>query len=229
MVTGVSCTITAQFISTPLQNTNRKYPLTHAGKIDLLALNAGIGGKGTWSDSAYFQKILSVNIFGVINGLNTLLPLATTSSLSHPTAIIITGSKQGITNPPGNPAYNASKSAVKTLAEHLSFDLASSSPSASVHLLIPGWTFTGLSGNVVGGSREKPKGAWSPEQVVEYLEGKMAEGKFYVVCPDNDVSEETDKKRMLWAANDIVQGRPPLTRWRDEYKAEAEEVSLLVW
>jgi NAD(P)-dependent dehydrogenase (short-subunit alcohol dehydrogenase family) len=55
---------------------------------------------------------------------------------------VITGSKQGITNPPGNPAYNASKAAVKSLAEHLGFDLKDTR--TSVHLLVPGWTFTGL-------------------------------------------------------------------------------------
>ena len=59
--------------------------------------------------------------------------------------------------------------------------------------------------------------------MVEYLEGKIAEGKFYVVCPDGDVSEELDRKRMLWGANDLVQGRPPLTRWREDWKGEAEE------
>jgi NAD(P)-dependent dehydrogenase (short-subunit alcohol dehydrogenase family) len=171
---------------------------------------------------------MGVNLFGIIHGLNTLLPLVTsTSTASHPSSVIITGSKQGITNPPGNPAYNASKAAVKTLAEHLSFDLSKSSPTTSVHLLVPGWTFTGLSGNEPfaqgAEKKEKPAGAWSPEQVVEYLEGKMTEGKFYVICPDNDVSEETDKKRMLWDREDLVQGRPPLTRWREDYKVEAEE------
>lgn len=198
------------------------------GKISLLALNAGIGLKGSWSDGSYFHKIMAVNLFGVIHGLNTLLPLVTsTSTASDPSSVVITGSKQGITNPPGNPAYNASKAAVKTLAEHLSFDLSKSSPTTSVHLLVPGWTFTGLSGNAPFAQgvekKEKPTGAWSPEQVVEYLEGKMTEGKFYVICPDNDVSEETDKKRMLWDREDLVQGRPPLTRWREDYKAEAEE------
>lgn len=191
--------------------------------IDLLALNAGIGGKGTWSDTNYFTKILSVNLFGVIYGLNTLLPLVS-SSPSSPASVIITGSKQGITNPPGNPAYNASKSAVKTLAEHLSFDLAKSSPHTSVHLLVPGWTFTGLSGNnPTGPKKDKPAGAWSPEQVVEFLEERIGQGKFYIICPDNDVTEELDQKRMLWGANDLVQGRPPLTRWREEWKDENEK------
>lgn len=80
---------------------------------------------------------------------------------------------------------------MKALAEHLSFDLAKEAPSTSVHLLVPGWTFTGLSGNEPfkeGEGKEKPQGAWSADQVVEYLEGKMAEGKFYVLCPDNGTS-----------------------------------------
>jgi NAD(P)-dependent dehydrogenase (short-subunit alcohol dehydrogenase family) len=103
------------------------------GKINLLVLNAGIGLQGSWEDSSYFHKIMDVNLFGVIHGLNTLLPLITeSSSASTPASIVITGSKQGITNPPGNPAYNASKAAVKALAEHLSFDLSKSSPATSV-------------------------------------------------------------------------------------------------
>lgn len=52
---------------------------------------------------------------------------------------------------------------------------------------------------------------------------KMQENKFYIICPDNDVTEETDKKRMLWSVGDIVNGRPPLTRWRPEFKEEVEE------
>lgn len=143
-----------------------------------------------------------------------------------PTAVVITGSKQGITNPPGNAAYNASKSAVKTLAEHLSYDVRGN-PNVSVHLLVPGWTYTGLTtGNKAGlepdSEEGKPPGAWTPGQVARFLEKKMEQGAFYVLCPDNDVGELTDRKRMLWAVGDLVHGRPPLSRWREEWKAEAE-------
>ncbi len=138
-------------------------------------------------------------------------------------AIIITGSKQGITNLPGNPAYNASKAAVKTLAEHLELRPAGGEPDrrapagagVDLHRSRAG------TGPVAGG--RKPAGAWWPDQVVEYLEAKMAEGKFYVLCPDNDVAEETDKKRMLWSVGDAIEGRPPLTRWRDEWKTKAQD------
>jgi len=119
-------------------------------------------------------------------------------------------------------AYNASKFAVRALAEHLSYDLRGSQ--TSVHLLVPGWTFTGLSGNNPSAStkKEKPEGAWTGEQVAEHLYKRMNEGKFWVLCPDNDVSEDTDRRRMLWTAGDAVYGRLPLSRWREEYQDEAK-------
>lgn len=194
------------------------------GKIHLLALNAGRSVKSAWDDIESFHATLDTNLYGVINGIHACLETVrrTAKAGGAKTAIVITGSKQGITNPPGNPAYNASKAAVKTLAEHLSWDLRGT-PEIAVHLLVPGWTFTGLTGNKAGGTAQKPDGAWWPEQVVEFLEKKMAEGKFYVLCPDNDVSEETDKRRMLWSVGDLVQGRPPLSRWREEYADEARQ------
>jgi NAD(P)-dependent dehydrogenase (short-subunit alcohol dehydrogenase family) len=161
---------------------------------------------------------LDTNLYGVINGITTFLP-AIQAQNDTPASIIITGSKQGITNPPGNPAYNVSKSAVKTLAECLSFELRETK--ISVHLLVPGWTFTGLTRR--HGATEKPQGAWWPSQVADYMYEKMGEGKFYIICPDNDVTEDVDKRRMLWSVGDIVHGRPPLTRWRPEYKDEAEK------
>lgn len=163
------------------------------------------------------KKILQTNLFGVIHGLNTFIPRIKTQST--PAAIVITGSKQGITNPPGNPAYNASKAAVKTLAEHLNYDLRASP--VSVHLLVPGWTFTGLSGGGPESAKQKPPGAWSSEQVAQFLLQKMEAGCFYVICPDNEVSEDMDKKRMMWSAGDLVYGRKPLSRWREEYKEES--------
>ncbi|EME45408.1 hypothetical protein DOTSEDRAFT_71209 [Dothistroma septosporum NZE10] len=188
-------------------------------KLDFLHLNAGIGLNGKWTDSSYFQKIFDVNLFGVVNGINTFFPHFD-SNHDEQKAIIVTGSKQGITNPPGNPAYNASKSAVKTIAEHLHFDLAKSSPKTSVHMLVPGWTFTGIT---AGNHKTKPDGAWSAEQVADYLYKKMSEDKFYVICPDNDVDWETDRKRMTWTMGDIVYERKPQSRWLDEFKEEAAE------
>lgn len=186
-------------------------------RVDFLMLNAAIATKSIWEDTAYFHKIMDTNLFGVINGIATFLPSIRANPA--PSAIVITGSKQGITNPPGNPAYNASKAAVKSLAEHLSYDLRSTS--TSVHLLIPGWTHTGITG--AGTAKQKPDGAWTPQQVASHLEDKMGEDIFYILCPDNDVTVDKDRRRMLWTTGDVINERPPLSRWREEYKAEAEE------
>lgn len=188
-------------------------------KLDFLHLNAGIGLNSDWTDSSYFRKVFDVNLFGVINGINTFFPHFENNN-GEQKAIIVTGSKQGITNPPGNPAYNASKSALKTITEQLHFDLAKSSPKTSVHLLVPGWTFTGIGG---GMAKTKPDGAWAAEQVAEYLYQKMGEDKFYAICPDNDVDWETDRKRMTWAMGDVVYERKPQSRWLEEFKDEANE------
>mgnify|MGYP002350942982 CR=1 FL=1 len=102
------------------------------------------GKQGKIADRGKPLKILETNLFGVIHGINTFLPvIKAAGSESKQTGIVITGSKQGITNPPGNPAYNASKAAVKSLAEQLDFELKDNA-NTSVHLLVPGWTFTSL-------------------------------------------------------------------------------------
>ncbi|KAL8296842.1 hypothetical protein RB597_006114 [Gaeumannomyces tritici] len=188
------------------------------GAVSLLALNAGIGCRSGWDDAAPFRGTMDVNFFGVVNGVAALLPMVRRAA--GPAAVVITGSKQGITNPPGNPAYNASKAAVRSVAEHLAYDLRGDADPA-VHLLVPGWTFTAMTG--ADGSRGKPAGAWLVSQVVDHLVAKMDEGKFYVLCPDNDVSEDTDMRRVLWSAGDLAEGRPPLTRWREEWKERAAE------
>ena len=37
------------------------------------------------------------------------------------------------------------------------------------------------------------------------------------MCPDNDVTRALDAKRVLWAAGDIAENRPPLSRWHPDY------------
>ncbi|PGH34027.1 hypothetical protein GX50_03174 [[Emmonsia] crescens] len=207
----------------------RKVGEVFPGGVDLLMLNAGANFKPKvpempWGDPEYFQKTFSTNIMGVVNGLSVFLPVVTASA-DESRAIIITGSKQGITNPPGakNPAYNASKSAVKSIAEQLNHDLLPNK-NISTHLLIPGWTYTSMTGNSgVVSDGKKPKGAWLPEQVAGYMYDKMGNGEFYIICPDDDVSEPLDRARMAWAMGDVMERRPPLSRWNDMWKDVAAE------
>ena len=65
--------------------------------------------------------------------------------------------------------------------------------------------------------------AWQPEHVADRLLACMARGDFYVICPDNETTEEMDHARMQWNLDDIVKKRPALSRWHADYKREFEE------
>jgi NAD(P)-dependent dehydrogenase (short-subunit alcohol dehydrogenase family) len=185
------------------------------GEVAVLMNNAGTApGGGPWDHYERWQRVLSVNLWGVINGVQTFTPPMLAQKT--PCAIINTGSKQGITCPPGDTAYNVSKAGVKVLTEALAHSLRNEEGSAiSAHLLIPGSTFTGMTSR---GRREKPAGAWTPDQVIDMLVDGMGRGDFYILCPDNEVTREVDNRRILWAAQDITENRPPLSRWHAEYK-----------
>ena len=185
------------------------------GEVALLMNNAGTGGGGElFGDPARLRRIIDVNLWGVVNGVQAFAP----DMIGQRTAaaIVNTGSKQGITCPPGDTAYNVSKAGVKVVTEALAHELRNTENCrVSAHLLIPGFTFTGMT---AGSRTEKPLAAWSAEQVVDFMLASMGKGDFYILCPDNDVPRELDERRILWAAGDIVENRPPLSRWHPDYK-----------
>ncbi|PHQ68163.1 MAG: hypothetical protein COB93_10610 [Sneathiella sp.] len=67
------------------------------------------------------------------------------------------------------------------------------------------------------------KGAWRPDQVIDWMMGGLRREEFYILCPDNEVSPEIDRKRILWAATDITENRLPLSRWHGGYDNEYEQ------
>jgi NAD(P)-dependent dehydrogenase (short-subunit alcohol dehydrogenase family) len=185
------------------------------GEVAVLMNNAGIGGGGgPWTNYDQWQRLIDVNLWGVINGVQTFTPAMIEQGTSG--AIINTGSKQGITTPPGNTAYNVSKAGVKVLTEAVAHELRNvEGCRITAHLLIPGFTFTGITGRA-----EKPSEAWSAEQVVEFMIDAMGRGDFYILCPDNAVTRSMDEKRIRWAADDLIENRPALSRWHPEFKNE---------
>ena len=187
------------------------------GGTDILMNNAGIQpGSRMFGPSENWQRILAVNLWGVINGSQVFAPHMIERGRAG--LIINTGSKQGITTPPGDPAYNVSKAGVKAFTEALQHELRNTPGcQISAHLLIPGFVFTGLTGH---GRSEKPAAAWTPEQTVDFMIERLEAGDFYILCPDNDVPRPLDERRILWAAGDIVENRPALSRWHSDY-AEA--------
>jgi NAD(P)-dependent dehydrogenase (short-subunit alcohol dehydrogenase family) len=182
--------------------------------VTFLMNNAGIGvPSSTLRDADAWQKTLGTNLWGVINGTQAFAP----AMMAHgqPAMIVNTGSKQGITTPPGNPAYNVSKAGVKSFTEALAHELRNTEfCNVSAHLMIPGWVHTGMT---AASGAPKPDGAWTPEQAVDFMLAALEKGDFYILCPDNDVPRNLDEKRIAWAAGDIIANRPALSRWHADY------------
>ena len=104
---------------------------------------------------------------------------------------------------------------MKAFAEALQHELRNQAGGrVNAHLLIPGFVWTPLT---YGGRAEKPAGAWTPEQTVEFMMESLRRGDFYILCPDNDVARALDERRIAWAAGDIIENRPPLSRWHPDY------------
>ncbi|HEX7759059.1 MAG TPA: SDR family NAD(P)-dependent oxidoreductase [Caulobacteraceae bacterium] len=189
----------------------------HYPDVAVLMNNAGVGGGGhAFEKPDNWRRVLETNLFGVLNAVQAFTQAMIDQG--KPAAIINTGSKQGITMPPGDTAYNVSKAGIKALTEGLQHTLRNTPGcQVSAHLLVPGFTFTGMTRP---GAGEKPPAAWTGEQVVGFMLERMASGDFYIICPDNDVSRAVDNARMTWTMQDITQNRPPLSRWHPDY-AEA--------
>jgi NAD(P)-dependent dehydrogenase (short-subunit alcohol dehydrogenase family) len=193
----------------------RDRALERFGDVALLMNNAGVGrGGGALENPEGWRRVIETNLFGVLNGVQAFTQGMIDSG--RPAAIVNTGSKQGITTPPGDTAYNVSKAGIKVLTEGLAHSLRNiPGCQVSAHLLVPGATFTGMTARRGG---EKPAGSWWPEQVADFMLERMAAGDFYIICPDNDVTREMDNARMTWAMQDITQNRPPLSRWHPDYE-----------
>jgi NAD(P)-dependent dehydrogenase (short-subunit alcohol dehydrogenase family) len=184
------------------------------GAVDVLMNNAGVGanpGK-PWENGDGWRALLGVNLWGVIHAVQAFIPGMLESG--RPGLVINTGSKQGITLPPGNSAYNTSKAGVKAYTELLAHELRQAGGTLSAHLLIPGFTYTGMTGR-----DEKPPAAWTADQVIDFTLDSLARGDFYILCPDNDVTRAMDERRVRWAADDLILNRPALSRWHPDYEA----------
>ena len=186
------------------------------GGTDILMNNAGIQpGSEMFGPLQNWRRVIGVNLWGVVHGSQVFAPGMI--ERGRPGLIINTGSKQGITTPPGDPAYNVSKAGVKAFTEALQHELRNAAGGRiSAHLMIPGFVFTGLTAK---GRTEKPAGAWTPEQTIDFMIERLDAGDFYILCPDNDVPRRLDERRILWAAGDIVENRPALSRWHPDYAA----------
>lgn len=196
----------------------REAVFSRFGPVHCLMNNAGAGiNPGLpWENPEAWRALVETNLWGVIRGCQAFIPAMLEAG--EPGVIINTGSKQGITKPPGNYAYNLSKAGVLAYTESLAHALRQIPGGAlTAHLLIPGFTYTGM---IARFAPEKPPGAWSADQVAAFLLTALDSADFYILCPDNDVTREMDEKRIQWSADDLIRNRPALSRWHPDFEAQ---------
>jgi NAD(P)-dependent dehydrogenase (short-subunit alcohol dehydrogenase family) len=132
------------------------------GPVDLLIANAGIGFENSALSfrAEDFEKHIQVNLIGVANSVETVLPGMIERRRGHLAAISSLASYRGVSKMLG---YCASKSGVNALLEGLRVELKPHG--IAVTTICPGWIKTPLTANVsISASMMEP--AYAADQIL---------------------------------------------------------------
>jgi NAD(P)-dependent dehydrogenase (short-subunit alcohol dehydrogenase family) len=122
------------------------------GAVHVLCNNAGVAPSGAvWENTvADWEWVLGVNVWGVIHGVRTFLPIMLRQDTEcH---VVNTASVAGLLSVPNMGIYCVSKHAVVTLSECLHHDLAQRRAKIGVSVLCPAYVPTGI----VDSERNRP-------------------------------------------------------------------------
>jgi NAD(P)-dependent dehydrogenase (short-subunit alcohol dehydrogenase family) len=173
------------------------------GGVDLLFNNAGIASGGAMVDTtmAEWQRLLEVNLLGVVRGCRAFLPGMLAARQGH---VINTASFAGLAGAPSIMSYGVSKAAVVALSEQLRAECADSGVRVSV--LCPAFFPTNLTQNWVGNPQLKSfaermmqKSCDSLDAVADTCVAAIERGRFMIL--------PTRREPMLWR----------IKRWLPEY------------
>lgn len=133
------------------------------GRIDIVVNNAGVGPICRISDLtlADWGWVLDINLFGVINGIHTFLPLLRSNAEGG--HIVNTASMSVFSPMATMGAYAAAKAGVAAISEVLAMELAQEESTVKVTLLTPGNVRTGISRSL----RNRPTAAGGGLQEVD--------------------------------------------------------------
>ena len=139
----------------------RDRALDRFGAVHLVHNNAGVGTGGPiWEvPEADWRWILGVNLWGVVHGIATFMPLLIEQGEGH---VVNTASIAGLTTAPFLGPYNATKQAVVAISETLYKDLQIAGIAGiGVSVLCPGFVQT----RIAESDRNRP--GWAPDRDVE--------------------------------------------------------------
>lgn len=136
------------------------------GGVHVFCNNAGVGGGGlTWEmPLSTWQWIIDVDLWGVIHGVRTFVPLLMQQPEGH---IVNTASMAGLVAGPFMGPYNAAKHGVVAISETLYNELGMAAPHVKVSVLCPGWVNT----NIADSARNRPEHLSLPSESTDPLNG----------------------------------------------------------
>jgi NAD(P)-dependent dehydrogenase (short-subunit alcohol dehydrogenase family) len=166
------------------------------GAVHLVCNNAGVfaGGRAWTIPLADWEWVLAVNLFGVVHGVRSFVPLLLEAGEGH---VVNTASMAALTAPPLSAPYVASKHAVLALSECLRQELRGTPVGVSV--VCPEAVATRISESARPGSEPRPDAALvrealrdatrrgvAPEQIAERVVAAVREDRFWVLPPPGD-------------------------------------------
>ncbi|HTU37446.1 MAG TPA: SDR family NAD(P)-dependent oxidoreductase [Acidimicrobiales bacterium] len=137
----------------------RDRALDRFGAVHLIHNNAGVGlGGPIWEVSEEdWRWILGVNLWGVVHGVHTFVPLLLDQGEGH---VVNTASIAGLIAAAFLGPYNATKQAVVAISETLFKDLQAIGAPIGVSVLCPGFVQT----RIAESDRNRP--VWAPDREV---------------------------------------------------------------
>jgi NAD(P)-dependent dehydrogenase (short-subunit alcohol dehydrogenase family) len=118
----------------------RDAALKEFGAVHVIFNNAGVAGGATiGTPKKIWDWVMSVNLDGVVNGMNAFIPLFLEQNEGH---VVNTASEAGLVGVAGMGPYNASKFAVVGISESLYHELANTGKNVHVSVLCPNFVRT---------------------------------------------------------------------------------------
>lgn len=129
--------------------------IKHFGAVHVLHNNAGVVAAGLLDDLTTndWEWTIGVNLWSVIHGVQTFLPLIKESGEGH---IINTSSSEGLQASAGTGAYNVTKFGIVAITETLSNELATF-PDINASVLCPG----PVQSRIIESERNRPEKLWN--------------------------------------------------------------------
>jgi NAD(P)-dependent dehydrogenase (short-subunit alcohol dehydrogenase family) len=162
------------------------------GTVHVVCNNAGVGGHGYPTDETpvvEWEWVLGVNLWGVIHGVKTFLPILIEQNEGH---LINTASVAGLISLPYMAPYAVSKHGVVALSEAIWHELAMRGSAVGVTVLCPGWVDTKImdsSRNWLGRLGAEPErstdAGWAGGE--QLIRGVIAQGAAPSVAADDVV------------------------------------------